>query len=70
MVSRSEEEEYRYLFFYMYSVLKLRQHNGLMVSALDSISSGQGHYIVVVSGKTLYSRNASLHPGVRMSASE
>ena len=42
---------------------------GLMVSALDSGSSGpgsgpgQGHCIVFL-GKTLYSHGASLHPGV------
>ena len=42
---------------------------GLMVSALDSgaralgSSPGRGHCVVFL-GKTLYSRGASLHPGV------
>ena len=42
---------------------------GLMVSALDSGSSGQGsspgggHYVVFL-GKTLYSHSASFHLGV------
>ena len=42
---------------------------GLMVSALESrvsgpgSSPGQGHCVVFL-GKTLYSRSASLHPGV------
>ena len=40
-----------------------------MVSALDSGSNGPGSspsrgYCVVFLGKTLYSRSASLHPGV------
>ena len=42
---------------------------GLMVSALDSGSSGPGSgpgrgHCVVFLGKTLYSHGASLHPGV------
>ena len=42
---------------------------GLMVSALDSGSSGPGsgpgrEHCVVFLGKTLYSHGASLHPGV------
>ena len=46
-----------------------------MVSALDSgsggpgSSPGQGHCIVFL-GKTLYSHNASLHPGVQMDTSK
>ena len=45
------------------------RRGGLMVSALDSGSSGpgsgpgQGHCVVFLS-KTLYSLGASLHPGV------
>ena len=45
-----------------------------MVGALDSgsgglgSSPGQGHCVVFL-GKTLYSHNASLHPGVQMSTS-
>ena len=44
------------------------RHGGLMVSALDSGSSGpgwspgQGHCVVFL-GKTLYSHSASLHSG-------
>ena len=46
-----------------------------MVSALDSGSSGPGSspgqgQCVVFSGKTLYSHNASLHPGVQMGTSK
>ena len=42
---------------------------GLMVSVLDSLSSGLGSgpgrgHCVVFLGKTLYSHSASLHPGV------
>ena len=45
------------------------RHGGLMVSALDSGSSGPGSrpgrgHCVVFLGKTLYSHGASLHPGV------
>ena len=45
--------------------------SGLMVSALDSGSSGPGSGpgrgpCVVFLGKTLYSHSASLHPGVKM----
>ena len=44
---------------------------GLMVSALDSRSSGPGlslswSHCVVFLGKTRYSHNASFHPGVQM----
>ena len=45
------------------------RRGGLMVSALDTGSSGlgsgpgQGHCVVFL-GKTLYSHGASLHPGV------
>ena len=45
------------------------KRGGLMVSALDSESSGPGSepgrgHCVVFLGKTLYSHGASLHPGV------
>ena len=45
------------------------RRRGLMVSALDSGSSGPGSgpgrgHCVVFLGKTLYSHGASLHPGV------
>ena len=45
------------------------RRGGLMVSALDSGSSGPGSgpglgHCVVSLGKTLYSHGASLHPGV------
>ena len=45
------------------------RRGGLMVSVLDSGSSGPGSrpgrgYCVVFLGKTLYSHGASLHPGV------
>ena len=46
-----------------------------MVRALDSRScdpvsnSGRGHYLVIL-GKTLYSRSASLHLGVQIGTSE
>ena len=46
-----------------------------MASAVDhgsiglGSSPGQGH-CVVFSGKTLYSHNASLHPGVQMGTSK
>ena len=47
----------------------LGRRGGLMVSALDSRSSGPGSgpgrgHCVVFLGKTLYSHGASLHPGV------
>ena len=47
----------------------------LMVSALDSGSSGPGlspgwSHCVVFLGKTLYSHSASLHPGVQMGISK
>ena len=46
--------------------------SGVMVSALDSGSSGLGSspgldHCVVFLSKILYSRSASLHPGVEMS---
>ena len=49
--------------------LPCERRGGLMVSALDSGSSGPGWgpgwgHCVVFSGKTLYSHGASLHPGV------
>jgi len=45
------------------------RHGGLVVSELDSGSSGLGSspgwgYCVVFLGKTLNSHSASLHPGV------
>ena len=48
---------------------------GLMVSALDSGSSGPGSspgrgHCVVFLGKTLYSHRASLHAGVKMGTGE
>ena len=48
---------------------KFGRRGGLMVSALDSGSSGPGSgpgrgHCVVFLGKTLYSHGASLHPGV------
>ena len=51
------------------------RHIGLMVSALDSGSSGLGPspgqgYCVVFLGKTLYSHSASLHPGVQISTNK
>ena len=52
-------------------VIYWRRHSGLMVSALDSGSSGPvwspgGGHCVVFLGKTLYSQSASLHPGVQV----
>ena len=46
-----------------------------MVSAFDSGSGGPGSslgrgHCVVFLGKTLYSHNASLHPGVQMGSSK
>ena len=52
-----------------------RRCSGLMVSALNSRSSGpssspgQGHCVVFLD-KTLYSHSASLHPGVQMGTSK
>ena len=51
------------------------KHSGLMVSQLDSGSSGLGSspgrgHCVVFLGKTLYSHSASLHPGVQMGTSK
>ena len=51
------------------------RRGGLMVSVLNSGSSGpgsspgQGHCVVFL-GKTLYSHSASLHPGVQMGISK
>ena len=47
----------------------LSMRGGLMVSVLDSGSSGPGSgpgrgHCAVFLGKTLYSQSASLHPGV------
>ena len=52
-----------------------QQRVSLMVSALDSGSSGPGSspgwgHCVVFLGKTLYSHSASLHPGVQMGISK
>ena len=49
------------------------RRGGLIVSALDSGSSGPGSgpvrgHCVVNLGKTLYSHGASLHPGVKLGA--
>ena len=48
--------------------------SGLMVSALDPLSSGlgssPGREGAVLLGKTLYSHSASLHPGVQMGTNE
>ena len=51
------------------------KRSGLMVSQLDSGSSGPGSshgwgHCVVFLGKTLYSHSASLHPGVQMGTSK
>ena len=51
------------------------RRGGLMVSALNSGSSGPGSspgwgHCVVFLGKTLYSHSASLHPGVQMGTSK
>ena len=53
----------------LYSICYRGRHSGLMVSALDSGSSGSGSvqrlgHCVVFLGKTLYFHGASLHPGV------
>jgi len=53
----------------MYAISLCGRRGGLMVSALVSGSSGPGSspgrgHCVVFLGKTLYSHNASLHPGV------
>ena len=56
-------------------ILLIRRHGDLMVSALYSglsgpgSSPGRGHCVVFL-GKTLYSHNASLHPGVQMGTSK
>ena len=57
------------LHFYYYYYEMHGRRGGLMVSALDSGSSGPGSgpgrgHCVVFLGKTLYSHGASLHPGV------
>ena len=51
------------------------RRGGLMVSALNSGSRGPGSspgwgHCVMFLGKTLYSHNASLHPGVQMGTSK
>ena len=52
-----------------------RRRSGLMVSALNSgssgpgLSPGRGHCVVFLD-KTLYSHSASLHPGVQMGTSK
>ena len=51
------------------------RRGGLMVSALNSGSSGPGSspgggHCVVFLGKSLYSHSASLHPGVQMGISK
>ena len=51
------------------TVLKSLRRGGLIVSALDSGSSGPGSrpgrgHCVVFMGKTLDSHSASLHPGI------
>ena len=52
-----------------------RRRSGLMVSALNSGSSGPGSspgrgHCVVLLDKTLYSHSASLHPGAQMGTSK
>ena len=59
----------RRIFFFYLATLKRGRRGGLMVSALDSGSSGPGSgpgrgHCVVFLGKTLYSHGASLRPGV------
>ena len=54
---------------FIWSTNPLGRRGGLMVSVLDSGSSGPGSgpgrgHCVVFLGKTLYSHGASLHPGV------
>ena len=61
--------------FYPQYCLRKWRRVGLMVSALDSGSSGPGSspgrsHCVVFLGKTLYSHSASLHPGVRRGTSK
>ena len=56
-------------------ILLIRRHGDLMVSALNSGSSGPGlspvrGHCVVFLGKTLYSHRAPLHPGVQMGTSK
>ena len=56
-------------------ILVRGKHGGLMVSALDSGSSGPGSspglgHCVVFLGNTLHSHSASLHPGVEMGTSD
>ena len=51
------------------------RRSGLVVSALDSRSSGPGSspgwgHCVVFLGKTLYSHSASFHPSVQMGTSK
>ena len=52
-----------------------RRRSGLMVSALNSGSSGPGSspgrgHCVAFLDKTLYSHSTSLHPGVQMGTSK
>ena len=55
--------------------MELWRRGGLMVSALDSgssglgVSPGRGHCVVFL-GKTLHSHSASLYPGVQMGTSK
>ena len=56
-------------FFLLFVTGYLGRRGGLMISALDSGSSGRGSgpgrgHCVVFLSKTLYSHGASLHPGV------
>ena len=65
VVHLSFSSTYIYIYIYIY----IGRRGGLMVSALDSGSSGPGSgpgrgHCVVFLGKTLYSHGASLHPGV------
>ena len=56
-------------------ILLIRRHGDLMVSVLNSgssgpgLSPGRGHCIVFL-GKTLYSHSASLHPSIQMGTSK
>ena len=60
---------YKLLKFSISFMTTCRRCGGLMISALDSgtsgrvLSPGQGQCVVFL-GKTLYSHGASLHPGV------
>ena len=58
-----------------WGVTPCRRCGGLMLSELDSgssgpgLSSGRGHFVVFL-GKTVYSHSASLHPGVYLGTGE